>query len=405
MESKNVKVIDEHGIDREANVICKFVNNGNDYVLYSIERDDDNDNLFVSKLVNNNDGTSNMVNIEDSSEKAKINELAKSLVTYSIKNENDVASSVVELPDGDRVDVSSVLFNKDQNINVSKTYVTTVKKAVTNVSEKFYQVENMKEGVETVVEAIPEMPEVEAVSIPEERVLDNEPTDEEIMNSFVEPPVEEVKVEEAPVLEEPKEEVKTETPEIIPEEKVEMVKEEPMAVVNEEVILPAPEVKTEETSVLATDSEPVAIEEVKSEPEPIIPTVSAVPVQATEPVEVLPEPSLPVPEETPELVFDASKEENLKIALGEVTSDTSVKVDDAESFREFGQETPALETPTEVAEFAETSAVEQAGPVKTLKRSKGFANSKFITVVAILFFVASCLFLGYEIFNYFQLTK
>ena len=50
-------------------------------------RDDDNDNLFVSKLVSNNDGTSNMVNIEDSAEKSKINEVVKELVTYSIKSE------------------------------------------------------------------------------------------------------------------------------------------------------------------------------------------------------------------------------------------------------------------------------------------------------------------------------
>ena len=398
MESKNVKVIDEHGIDREASVICKFVNNGSDYVLYSIERDGDNDNLFVSKLVNNNDGTSNMVNIEDSAEKTKVNELVKELVTYSIKNENDVASPSVELPDGNRVDLSSVLFNKDQNINVSKTYVTTVKKAVTNVSEKFYQVENKKEEVEPAVEAIPEMPEVEAVPAPEEPVLGSEPTNEEIMNSFVEPPVEEVPASKEPLLEEKVEPV-------LPV--VEEIKEEPPVVVNEEVVLPAPEVKTEETPVLATDSEPVKIEEVKSEPVPIIPTVSAVPVQVTEPVEVSPEPALSVPDETPELVFDASKEENLKIALGEVTSDTSVKVDDASSFREFGQDAPVLEAPApvEAAPVAEAPVLEQAGPVKTLKRSKGFANSKFVTVIAILFFVAACIFLGYEIFNYFQLTK
>ena len=87
MESKNVKVIDEHGIDRDAKIICKFTVDNNDYVLYSIERDGDNDNLFVSKLVNNNDGTSSMVNIDDSNEKLRINEIVKELVTHSIKSE------------------------------------------------------------------------------------------------------------------------------------------------------------------------------------------------------------------------------------------------------------------------------------------------------------------------------
>ena len=87
MKSTNVKVIDEHGIDRDANIICKFTIDGNEYVLYSIERDSENDNLFVSKLVNNNDGTSNMIDIEDSAEKDKIGDVVKQLITYSINSE------------------------------------------------------------------------------------------------------------------------------------------------------------------------------------------------------------------------------------------------------------------------------------------------------------------------------
>lgn len=90
MESKNVRVIDEHNIDREAKIICKFTIDGNDYVLYSIERDEEKDNLFVSKLVKNNDGTSNMVNIDDNGEKQRINEVVKELVSYSINNEEGV---------------------------------------------------------------------------------------------------------------------------------------------------------------------------------------------------------------------------------------------------------------------------------------------------------------------------
>ena len=88
MESKNIKVIDEHGIDRVADIICKFIIDNTDYVLYSIERDNENDNLFASKLLNNNDGTANMINIEDSLEKSKINEVVKELITYSFKDRN-----------------------------------------------------------------------------------------------------------------------------------------------------------------------------------------------------------------------------------------------------------------------------------------------------------------------------
>ena len=62
MESKNVKVIDEHSIDRDAYVVCGINVDNIDYVLYSIERDGENDNLFISKIIKNIDGTSNMIN-------------------------------------------------------------------------------------------------------------------------------------------------------------------------------------------------------------------------------------------------------------------------------------------------------------------------------------------------------
>lgn len=87
MDTKNVKVTDEHGIERDAKIICKFTVDGNDYVLYSIKRDEKNVNLFASKLVNNSDGTSNFVDIDDDTERSKINEVVKELITYSINSE------------------------------------------------------------------------------------------------------------------------------------------------------------------------------------------------------------------------------------------------------------------------------------------------------------------------------
>ena len=84
MKNKNVKVIDEHGIDRKASVVFSVDVDGSDYVVYWIERDTDNDNIFVSKLIKNIDGTSNMMNIEDSMEKGKISDIVKELIKYSI---------------------------------------------------------------------------------------------------------------------------------------------------------------------------------------------------------------------------------------------------------------------------------------------------------------------------------
>ena len=53
-----------------------------------------------------------------------------------------------------------------------------------------------------------------------------------------------------------------------------------------------------------------------------------------------------------------------------------------------------------------TPPVEQPAVAHMSTTNKaGFASGKFFMVVAIAFFVASCVFLGYEVFHYFQLTK
>ena len=58
--------------------------------------------------------------------------------------------------------------------------------------------------------------------------------------------------------------------------------------------------------------------------------------------------------------------------------------------------------PAPVVPPVQQPAVVQSDP-KVLTKKAGFANSKFFMVVAIAFFVASCVFLGYEVFQYFQI--
>ena len=78
-----------------------------------------------------------------------------------------------------------------------------------------------------------------------------------------------------------------------------------------------------------------------------------------------------------------------------------VAVPDIEPIREFGVDAPVAGTvPAPAAETAPVQSVE--GPVLTKKA--GFANSKFFMVVAITFFLASCVFLGYEVFRYFKIV-
>ncbi len=343
MESRNVKIVDEHGIDRDAHIIGGLKVANADYVLYSIERDGDNNNLFVSKIMNNFDGTSNMINIEDADEKNRLNSIVKELVTYAINNEADKTTGTVNLASGEAVTILPVVFNKEQNINVTKTYITTVKKNVTKVCEDYYDVpapntasqestffdtvkgDIFDEPVAAPVEAVsePALPEVDTLSSP------------------------------APIGVEPA---------------------IPVPPVEEPVVAPVVPTPVQPASSPVTTPEPVVA--------PIFDTTPASPVAPAN-----------------DLVFDASKETNLNQALGEVSSANTVPVDNVDSLREFGQSAPTVQE--SVAAPLPSEDIKPAVPAA----SGGFANKKFFMVIAILFFIAACVFLGYEAFMYFQLTK
>lgn len=91
------------------------------------------------------------------------------------------------------------------------------------------------------------------------------------------------------------------------------------------------------------------------------------------------------------VVFDASKENNLLNALSDKTVEASNKAmllndDSLNNVRDFGGE------PTKVN-------------YQPNVRKAGFVNSKLLTVISILFFLASCGFLVYEIFNFINAKK
>ena len=91
------------------------------------------------------------------------------------------------------------------------------------------------------------------------------------------------------------------------------------------------------------------------------------------------------------VVFDASKEDNLLNALSDKTVEASNKAmllndNSLNNVRDFGEE------PTKVS-------------YQPNVKKGGFVNSKLLTVISILFFLASCGFLVYEIFNYIDAKK
>ena len=418
MESRNVKVIDEHSIDRDAYVICGIKLDGLDYVLYSIERDGDNDNLFVSKIIKNMDGTSNMVNIEDTMEKSKVNEIVKELITYSIKDNADKTDGKITLADGKTVEIGNVMFNKEQNINVGKTYITTVKKSVTKVSEDFFKVEEPKKEDSPIFETV--APEIANTvkETPVEEVSTSVLTEPEVkvespsveVSSPEVLPVEEPVLPEAlpvaePTLEEPKISFAEEESNVVAPEVAMPALNEPTPVAPEPVapvepIIPVIPVSSPVAEVSAPVAKPVkeAPEVVAPPPVPVAPVVPPL-MPVEEPVNTQ-IPNKPV--SSPQLMFDGTQETNLNMALGEVSEDKTLPTHEegVQSLREFGVDGPVAPAPT----VENTQAPAETAP-KVLTRSKGFANNKFFMVIAIAFFVAACVFLGYEVFKYFQLVK
>lgn len=403
IESKNIKVIDEHNIDRTANKICVVDVDGSDYIIYSIERDSDNDNIFVSKLLSNINGTSNMINIEDSMEKEKMASLVKELIKYAVDTEKDrLDTREIILASGKKISfVSKNIDKKEQNINVQKTYITTVKKAVTKVTEDFYDIKEEVKVEEPVSDIFP------TNDIPKETHEDILP---DIIPNIV-PPVESPVVE-APKVEEPKVEVPSEVTPEIPSINIPNMEEKKMETPSSIGIKPVSEITvndiqstpvTEPVAILPTPEPVEKPVEVSIPVTPVIPTPAVPPMPETVSAPVVESPVVSTPIQTPVekkenvLVFDGSKESNLNEALGEVSNDKTVLTQNVEPIREFGVD--------EVKSVEKSEPVVNTTQTNTNGKMAGFANNKFFMVIAILFFVSACVFLGYEAFKYFSLVK
>lgn len=68
---KKFKITDEQNIEREANLITVFENEGKEYAVYSIDRDVETVNIFVSRIEKDANGVDTLKDITESSRKIK----------------------------------------------------------------------------------------------------------------------------------------------------------------------------------------------------------------------------------------------------------------------------------------------------------------------------------------------
>jgi len=74
------KIKDENNIERLANIIAIVESEGKEYVVYSVDRDQENVNIFVSCLTKDSIGNEVLIDITDPNEKARLNELVREII-------------------------------------------------------------------------------------------------------------------------------------------------------------------------------------------------------------------------------------------------------------------------------------------------------------------------------------
>lgn len=71
---------DENGLSKEANIITSFEYGNKKYLLYAISKNENEDDIFVSELVKDDDGYDMLKDIEDNSIKEEIDVVIRKLI-------------------------------------------------------------------------------------------------------------------------------------------------------------------------------------------------------------------------------------------------------------------------------------------------------------------------------------
>lgn len=426
---KHIKTVDEYGIDREGLYLFSFTFNGTDYCVYKIERDEEYDNLFVGKLLRDVDGSYKLVNVEDSNEKNELTDIVTGIVHIAlddIKNGVNTTKKDVTVDNKNISLINIPSFNKEQSINVSKSYLRTVKKSLTDICKTYFVLNNdvnediFENNIGNVFIASdnvsPETPDVPAVEIPVELNLSsvsNNPMDVAVSSSSVSDSDSgsDFGLDSSSVSGSDSDNVRYETDSLNPLFKKEDAVSQNVGYENSPVGTEYHDVdiKTmvEDRNNALFNSTPV-VEDKKGEllnnvqvvedrnkelfnPAPVDSVISSQGQFQGQQDVAFSEKTTTFGSDVSDssyLNINASKETNLMQALGELSSEQVIPVSDIDKVREFG---------------VDNDVTDGVNKPKTLSKTKGFADNKFVMVFAILLFICACIFLGYEAFKYFSL--
>ena len=75
------EVLDENNIEHTAEVITAFSYKEKEYLVYSVDEDEENSNIFVSRLVKDNEGYDVIEDIDDEIERAEVQNAVKEILS------------------------------------------------------------------------------------------------------------------------------------------------------------------------------------------------------------------------------------------------------------------------------------------------------------------------------------
>lgn len=75
------KVLDENNIEHTAEVITAFSYKEKEYLVYSVDEDEENSNILVSRLIKDSEGYDVIEDIEDEVERAEVQNAVKEILS------------------------------------------------------------------------------------------------------------------------------------------------------------------------------------------------------------------------------------------------------------------------------------------------------------------------------------
>ncbi len=84
MEEKETFIMkDENGNEKEAEIITVIEIDNKEYVIYAVNKNEESDNIFASRIIKDENGKNVIKSIENQEEKEKVFEIIKELLSNS----------------------------------------------------------------------------------------------------------------------------------------------------------------------------------------------------------------------------------------------------------------------------------------------------------------------------------